>query len=337
MKAAVIYGKDDIRIEERAKPSPANNEVLIKIHACGVCGTDNSLKKGDYIGRFPVVIGHEFSGEIIEVGKDVSGLKQGDRVTADPNRVCHNCFFCQSGQEHLCDNLNSMGVHIDGAVAEYCVMTENNIYQIGDELSYEAAAFTEPLACAIHGVDLAGINLEDTVVILGAGAMGNLILQCVKNSGAANIIVSEPIARRRELALENGATHVFDPFKCDIVQEIKKIKTVGADVVIEVAGKVQVQSDCVSMVRKGGTIEYFGVSPASSVAQLSTFNINENELKILGSFNNKAATSRAVEALVSKRVRVDNLVTHRFPLEKYLDVFEIFGSEETVKLMVNIV
>ncbi|MGV8026418.1 MAG: zinc-dependent alcohol dehydrogenase family protein [Anaerolineaceae bacterium] len=334
MKAAVLYSAGDIRIEEKPIPTPGIDEVLIKIYACGVCGTDNALNKGEYPGNYPVVIGHEFSGEIVEIGKSVKSFSVGDRVTVDPNRVCHKCYFCRNGLEHLCDNLQSMGVHIDGADAEYCVMLESNVYKIGNSISYEEAAFCEPLACAIHGTDLAKVKIGDTVLIIGAGGMGNLITQCVKNSGASTIIVSEPIAKRRDLALENGATHVIDPLNINVLDEIKKIKPVGVDVVFEVAGISREQAACPAYARKGGTIVFFGCSPKDKFIQLNPFNINENEQKILGSFNNQFATGRAVEMLVNRKIRVDNLISHRFSLDKYLDVFRAFGTQDSVKLMV---
>ena len=335
MKAAVIYGPEDIRIEDRPIPKPGPDEVLIRIHACGVCGTDDALNRGEYPATYPVIIGHEFSGEVVETGVDVRNLKVGDRVTADPNRVCRSCYFCRCGQEHLCDNLRSMGVHIDGANAEYCVMIEDNVYLIGDTLSYEEAAFSEPLACAIHGTDLAQVKVGDTVLVVGAGGMGNLITQCVRNSGAANIIVSEPIAYRREIALKNGATHVLDPGTCDVAAEVRKVQAVGADIVIEVAGNSRAQALCPEYLRKGGTLVYFGCSPKDNLIEINPFLLNENEQRILGSFNNKAATARAIEMLSLGRIRVDNLISHRFSLSRYLDVFDCFGRSDTIKLMVT--
>lgn len=335
MKSAVIYGPKDIRIEEKDIPQPASDEVLIKIHACGVCGTDEALNKGEYPANYPVIIGHEFSGEIVETGSKVSSFATGDRVTVDPNRVCRKCFFCRSGQEHLCDNLNSMGVHIDGANAEYCVMMESNVYRIGNDLSYDEAAFCEPLACAIHGTDLAQVKVGDTVLVIGAGGMGNLITQCVKNSGAANIIVSEPISGRRDKALENGATHLLNPGAVDVNSEVRKIKPEGADIVFEVAGNSKAQSACPSYTRKGGTIVFFGCSPKDNLIEINPFLINENEQRIIGSFNNQFSTARAVEMLSSRKIRVDNLISHTFKLKNYLDVFKIFGNPETMKLMVE--
>lgn len=334
MKAAVLYAPGDIRMEEKTIPKPQADEVLIHVRACGVCGTDNSLNKGDYPGNYPVIIGHEFSGDVVEVGSAVKSIKVGDRVTADPNRVCHRCFYCRSGLEHLCENAFSMGVHIDGADAEYCVMVETNVYKLPDQVSYEQGAFCEPLACAIHGVDLIGVKSGDTVAILGAGGMGNLIAQCVRNAGATTVIVSEPIAFRRQRVLENGATLAIDPMACSVLDEIKKVNRLGADIVIEVAGNPLTQALAPTLARKGGTVQFFGCSPKEKTIQVNPFEINENELRILGSYNNQFATGRAVEMLASGRVRVDNLISHRFKLSDYLKVFEVFGTPQSLKLMV---
>jgi 2-desacetyl-2-hydroxyethyl bacteriochlorophyllide A dehydrogenase len=309
---------------------------LIRIRACGVCGTDAALFKGDYPAKTPVVIGHEFAGDIVETGAGVVGLGVGDRVTVDPNVICHECEYCRSGLEHLCERASSMGVHRDGADAEFCVMPASNVYPIPPSLSYEDATFCEPLACAVHGVDLARIKLGDTVLVVGAGGMGNLIAQLARISGAARVIVSEPIALRRERALENGATDAIDPVAQDPLAELRKIRRIGADVVFEVAGNSRAQASCVSFARKGGTVVWFGVSPQDRLIEVNPFYINENEISILGSYNNQFATGRAVKLLAEKRVRVDNLVSHRLPLKDYLKVFPMFGGKDTLKLMVTI-
>jgi 2-desacetyl-2-hydroxyethyl bacteriochlorophyllide A dehydrogenase len=336
MLAAVLHEAKDVRVESLPDPRPAPDEVLIRVRACGVCGTDNSLYKGEYPARYPVVIGHEFAGEIVEAGSAVRGLAPGDRVTVDPNRVCHACAYCQSGNEHLCEHLSSMGVHRDGADAELCVMPATNVYAIPDTLGDEEAAFTEPLACAAHGVDLAGVRLGDTVLVIGGGPMGNLITQCAAHAGAATILVSEPIALRRELALALGATHVIDPVSQDVEKELKKVRRIGADVVFEVAGNSGAQASCIPLARKGGTIMFFGVSPQDKLIPVNPFVINENELRILGSFNNQFSTARAVGLLASGAVRVKTLISHRLGLKDYLDVFRLFGGRDTMKLMVGI-
>jgi 2-desacetyl-2-hydroxyethyl bacteriochlorophyllide A dehydrogenase len=334
MKAAVIYQPGDIKVIEREIPEPKAGEVLIRIKACGVCGTDHSLFVGAFPASFPVIIGHEFAGDVVALGEGVSTLHVGDRVTVDPNRVCHKCDYCRMGKEHLCANRLSMGVEIDGGDAEYCVMTESNVYRIPDHVTYEQAAFCEPLACAVHGMDLAHVNHGDTVLILGAGGMGNLLTQLAALRGAVNIIVSEPNKKRRELALENGATHVIDPGTEDVDAELRKIRRIGADVIVEAAGNLSLQAQSIYYSRKGGTIVWFGCSPMDKTVPVNSYDINDRELTVLGSFNNQFATARAVELLSSQKIRVENLVSHHIPLAEYLDVFKIFGGSDTLKLMV---
>jgi len=335
MKAAVIYQPGDIKIVDRDIPTPNADEVLIRIKACGVCGTDHSLFVGAYPASYPVIIGHEFSGVVEAVGKNVSTIKVGDRVTADPNRVCHKCDYCRMGSEHLCENARSMGVHIDGADAEYCVMTETNVYKLPDTISFEQAAFCEPLACANRGITMANLKLGDTVLVLGAGAMGNLLLQCAKHYGATTIIVCEPIAMRREKALENGATHVIDPTVQDVDQELRKIRRIGADVVIEAAGNPGLQAASIYYARRGGNVVWFGCAAQDKKVEVNGFYVNDAELRISGSYNNPFSTKVAIDLISSGAVRVDNLISHRFALKDYLDVFKVWGGKDTHKLMVN--
>jgi len=335
MKAAVIFRPGDVKVIDKEIPTPREGEVLIRIYACGVCGTDHSLYVGGFPANFPVVIGHEFSGAVAAVGAGVTTLQVGDRVTVDPNRVCHKCDYCRMGKEHLCENRLSMGVEIDGADAEYCVMTESNVYRIPDQITYEQAAFCEPLACAVHGMDLARVIPGDTVMILGAGGMGNLLTQLAALRGAVNIIVSEPIKKRREMALENGATHVIDPGVQDVDAELRKIRRIGADVVVEAAGNLKLQAQSIYYSRKGGTIVWFGCSPMDKTVPVNSYDINDRELNVLGSFNNQFATARAVELLGSQKVRVENLISHRIPLKDYPAVFDLFGKPDTLKLMVD--
>ncbi len=335
MKAAVIYGKGELKIEERSLPSPKESEVLIKIKACGVCGTDNSLYMGTYPVNSPVVIGHEFSGIVISTGNSVTDISQGDRVTGDPNVVCHACTYCRSGNEHLCDHLSSMGVHRDGAVAEYCILPSSNVYKISENLSFEEAAFTEPLACAVRGIKNSGILPGDVVLVIGGGSMGNLLMQCAKIRGASMVIVSEPIEKRRKTALENGADIVINPFEEDLFKRVMDIKMTGADVVIEAAGNSAMQAEALRLVKKGGNVLYFGCSPSDKLIEVNPFIINENELHIHGSFNNLFSTADAVAYLQSGKIKVKNLITDYFTIENYKNVFDRFGGKDTLKLMVK--
>jgi 2-desacetyl-2-hydroxyethyl bacteriochlorophyllide A dehydrogenase len=335
LKAAVLNKPKDVQVKDVETPEPGLDEVLIKIQACGVCGTDHSLFTGAFPAVYPVIIGHEFSGVVAATGTNVVSLQVGDRVTVDPNRVCRRCEYCRMGSEHLCENLSSMGVHIHGADAEYCVMPETNVYKIPDNVSFETAAFCEPLACAIRGIEMGHIRAGDTVLILGAGGMGNLLTQLALQAGAALVIVSEPIRYRREKAMENGATHVIDPTSQDVDTELRKLRRIGADVVYEAAGNLELQGSAVYYARKGGNVVWFGCSPSNGRIEVNPYYINDFELKISGSFNNPFATARAVRLLASQKVRVENLISHRFSLQDYLKVFDTFGGHNTLKLMVR--
>ncbi len=334
MKAAVLFEANKLEVVDRQDPRPGEGELLVRVKRCGVCGTDNSLYRGDYPAHYPVIIGHEFSGDVVEVGTGVEGFAPGNRVTVDPNVLCGECGYCRSGKGHLCERLSSMGVHRDGADAELAVVRAANSYLLPEVLSYEEAAFSEPLACAVHGVELAGIRAGDTVVIIGGGPMGNLLCQCAAHGGATEIIVSEPIAARRDRAAESGATLVLDPEKDDLEGELKVRSRLGADVVFEAAGLPAAQEACFSLVKRGGTIVYFGVSPESATVRVSPFYINENEIRILGSFNNPASTWRAIEMLRSGTCRVGHLISHEIPLQDFHEVFRLFGTKESFKLMV---
>jgi len=336
MKAVVMYNPGDTKIVEVENPKPKNGEVLIKVRKCGVCGTDYILYKGKYYANFPIIFGHEYSGEIVEIGEGVDQLKIGDRVTVDPNIVCHNCYFCKIGQEHLCENLITLGIHKNGGFAEYSVVPATNVYKIPNNLSFQDAALAEPLACSIRGIELANINPGDTVLILGVGCMGNLVTQLAISAGAADVIISDPIQKRRDIALEYGATHSINPTKQDVLDEVKKIKYCGADVVFECSGNSAVAESALHLARRGGYVIWFGVSPKGETIPISPFDVNENELTIRGSFNNPYSQIKALELLESGKIKTNKLVNPILPLDEFNKVWEIFGAPDTMRIMITI-
>ena len=175
MKAAVFYGKEDLRVEEIAIPSVGDDEVLLKVKACGICGTDLHIFDGDE-GAAPTpagtVLGHEFAGEVIEVGKNVVGVKPGDRVCVDPNKLCNTCDYCREGVGHFCENMVGIGTTVHGGFAEYCCVPESQVYKFSDRITYAQAAMTEPVACCLHGIEMCDIAPGSTVVVIGGGMIG---------------------------------------------------------------------------------------------------------------------------------------------------------------------
>ena len=161
MKAAVFYGKQDLRIMDIPKPTPKEDEVLIKVKACGICGTDVHIFHGDEgAAATPTgtVLGHEFAGEVESVGRDITDIKPGDRVCVDPNKLCNDCYYCKSGIGHFCENITGIGTTVNGGFAEYCVVPRSQVYKFSDNTTFEEAAMTEPLACCLHGIDMCNIS-----------------------------------------------------------------------------------------------------------------------------------------------------------------------------------
>ncbi len=237
MRAAVFPRPQECETVEREVPVPAEHQALVRVHVCGVCGTDAHIYRGEFPARFPVIAGHEFAGVVEKVGTGVSSLRPGDRVAVDPNIHCGSCRPCRRGLTHLCRNLSAIGVTQDGGFATHCVVPARQCHRVPDDMPYEVAAMAEPVACCVHGIDRAGIRSGDVVLLLGAGTIGLVLLQLVRLQGAAVTIVSEPNAGKRDLAERLGATTAVDPVSEDFEQAVKAA-TGGTrpDVVIECVG-----------------------------------------------------------------------------------------------------
>ena len=333
MKAVVFREANHPAIEERPIPTIGEYDALVKMHACGICGTDVHILHGEHIVKFPVIPGHEFSGEAVEVGSAVNNVRVGDRVTVDPNIVDGTCFFCRRGQIHLCENLTAVGVNFDGGFAEFCRVPGVQAYKVPDSLSLDQAAMAEPIACCVHGIDGANITSGSTVVVLGAGSIGLILLQLARIAGAGHIIVSEPDERKRQLASKFGAEVLLDPTRDDVAAEVTKLTRVGADVVIESAGRLETAELAIKLARRGGTVLQFGVVSPDKRAAISPYEIYYKELTIRGSFVNPFTHSRAIELLASKQVDVMPLITHRFALDDAVKALETAQGKDAVKVL----
>ena len=193
MKAAMFYRRKEIEIIDIPKPEFGADQVLVKVKSCGICGTDNLIFNGQCYAKTPLTLGHEYSGDIVEIGKDVKHLRVGDRVVIDPNIFCNKCAFCKIGKAHLCDNLVSLGSDRNGGFAEFSVVPDTNIHKIDPVIDYDEGALVEPLACCVHGMERAGLEAGDTVLVTGAGIIGNIMVSAFptsrrrhRNSGEAD-------------------------------------------------------------------------------------------------------------------------------------------------------
>jgi len=308
--------------------------VIVELGACGICGTDRAIFRGDTPQEFPIVLGHEYSGTIAAVGSEVQTLTAGQRVAVDPNITCGLCSFCRRDLPHLCSRLSPLGIARRGGYAERSAVPERNAHPLPDGVGLEEAALTEPLSCCVRGMQLANIALGDTVVVLGAGPMGCLLIQVARLEGAASIIVSEPMDARRQLALSLGADVVLNPAS-DVAQAVSEhTNGVGADVVIEAAGKLKTAEMALTLVRRGGTVLWFGVPPAFERMQISPYWVNDNEITIRGSFNNPLTFSRSLELIGSGRVQVRPLITDSVRLREMAPALDLANFPEAGKILV---
>lgn len=339
MIGTYFLGNGAFETREMPKPVLRDNEVLVKVAACGVCGTDVHIFHGDKGASDvcpPVVLGHEFSGVVTEIGSGVKKLRVGDHVAIDPNSYCGECHYCRIGKKQLCTNLYAVGVSRDGGFAEYCHVPEAQCYTLDPDIPLEYGAMAEPLACCIHGIDRAQIRVGDTVLVIGGGAIGLLMVQLARLSGASRVILSEPVELRRRIALQLGADAVIDPIHESVKERITELTGVeGTDVVIECVGNTAATAQAFEATKRGTTVLLFSVPKSGAVHPLSLEQVFQKELRIVGSIINPDTHQRAVDLINSGRIILEPILTHRFPVEKVEEAIRMQMSAESIKVLVG--
>ena len=314
MKAVALYGKHDLRVEDRPVPSIGPDDVLIRVAYCGICGSDVHSFEGMQANIHarpagPRAMGHEVSGRIAEVGANVTTCRPGDRVTCIPWVTCGVCSYCRRGLVNHCPKKTLLG----GAMAEYVVAPGAGVYRLPDDISLRRAALAEPLSCCVWAMDLAGLRSGETAVVIGAGTMGLLLSLLARSGGAAQTIVSEPNPTRRELARSLGATLAINPRETDIGEAVHAVtEGIGADVAFEAVGHPATVQDALRVVRSAGTIVVVGVTDPAATLSISPYEIFQRELTIRGCFTRRLSFDRAMHWLST--LDLDPIVTHVFPL-----------------------
>jgi L-iditol 2-dehydrogenase len=334
MKAAQYRGSGDLEVIDMALRPPLDDEVIVDVDACGICGTDLHIVEGSSRSTPPVVIGHEYAGTIVEMGKSVRGHTVGERVVVDPNISCGECFYCRRGLVHLCSSLRALGVDIDGGMAEFSVVPARQLFSLGPDLPSEVSAFVEPLSCAVHGIDRAGIVAGDSVVVLGGGPMGQVMVQLAVNNGASIVALVEPVEAKRELGRTLGASVTIDPSVDDVGDRLRTLLPEGADVVLECAGLPATAALSIDLARRGGIVEFFGVCPIGSSIPLEPNNVYFKELTIVGSYVNPHTFSRAIALLRSGKVKVDGFPIARFGLNDIRTALQHHREGRSLKCMI---
>jgi L-iditol 2-dehydrogenase len=334
MKVALFNTPHDLKVTTKPLRRLEAGELLVKVDACGVCGTDVHIVDGTSRSTPPVVLGHEYAGVVEAAAAGTQSDKIGVRVAVDPNISCGECFFCRRGLVHLCSNLRALGVDIDGGMAEYCIVPELQIHPIPAGMSSETSAFIEPVSCAVHGIDRANIKPGDRVVIIGSGTIGLLILQLAKNAGAGQTIVIEPVEQKRKIAAALGADVLLNPEEADPKSAIRDLIPPGADVVIECVGKAGTMQLAIELARRGGTVEFFGVSPQGEMIAVEPNQVYFKELTIVGSYVNPHTFDRSIALLDSGKVRTDLFRTDRFALDGVHEALRYQREGVTIKSII---
>ena len=336
MTSAVFVTPGLCELLDRQTPTPAEGSVLVRVAACGVCGTDVHIYRDQFPGaRFPLVAGHEFAGVVEATGLGVPSLRSGDHVAVDPNMPCGACRPCRRGHGHLCPNLSALGVTQDGGFSTHCVVPARQAYQLAKDLPLPIAAMAEPVSCCVHGIEKANVRPGDVVAILGAGMIGLIMLQLALLRGASAVIVSELEPPKREMALRLGATQALDPREEDLRAAIAKATGgPGADTVIECVGSEVTAQQAVSLVGEAGTLLFFGVAPQEARITVSPYDIYRREITVAGSFTNPHTFDAAVSLLRSGSVRVEEMISHRLPLAALTEGIELLASRQAMKVMI---
>lgn len=342
MKGNFFLGADKenkFEVREMTFGEPGPHDVLVKNMSCGICGTDVHIyngEKGSAEVTPPVVLGHEFSGIVEKVGAEVTLVKPGDHVTMDPNMYCGSCRPCRMGKKQNCEHLFALGVNVNGGFAEYCMCPDTQVFKLREDLSFDVGAMAEPLACVVHGIDQAGIVPGQTVLVIGGGTIGLLMVQMAQIEGASAVILSEPVEQRRQIGLELGADAVIDPLHEAIPERIREITgTDGVDVVIECVGKTFAAEQAFQAAGRGATILFFSVPAVNGTVSLPLFEVYQKEWTIKGSMINPDTHQRAVNLLNSGRLEIEKLITHTYGLSGLEEAIHKQMDQDSIKVVVH--
>lgn len=324
MKAAIFYGPNELKLEEVKRPEIDKQEILVKIKASAVCGTDVRIFEGKKTKgvRTPSIIGHELVGTIAEVGAEVQGFFVGERVGVMPVIPCGRCYYCLNGRENVCANRTAIGYEYDGGFAEYVriprpALASGNLVKIPDHVSFEQAVVAEPLACCLNGQRKANVKMGDVVVVIGGGPIGLMHVQLAKIAGARSVILSEPIDHRREKGLMAGADFVVNPVEESLEDLVLSLTDgLGADIVIMAIGVPGLVNSSANLLKKGGTLNLFAGFTKGDMSEIDPNLIHYNEITINGtSALTRADYHKSLSLIASGQINTEIITTKGYGLD----------------------
>ena len=311
MRAIVLDRPGSFRVADVPDPAPATGEVLVRVDCCGICGTDLHIIDGEFPPTpYPITPGHEFAGQIVACGPDVRpDLAEGDRVAVDPSLYCGWCRRCRAGRDNLCENWAAIGDTKNGAFAEYVAVPAVNAHKLPEHVDGQYGAMAEPLACAVHGLRRLGPVLGESVVLMGAGTMGLLLLQLLVRAGAGRIAVVDRIASRLDVARKLGAGQA--------VTSADELDGARFNVAVDATGVPAAIESAIGLLDRGGQLLVFGVASAEASVAISPFRVYNDELTIVGSMAILRSFGKAVDLLASGAVDPGPLLGEPLPLERF--------------------
>lgn len=340
MKASVCYKQNDLRTEDLPIPEISDNEVLIKMLACGLCGTDIQKIRGDSVNK-PTVLGHEVVGEIVKKGKNVSKFEIGDRVITAIHVPCFTCHYCDKGHYTICEQFRTNNID-PGGFAEFIRIPKLHLnhltHKVSNNVTDEEATLIEPIACCLHGLKQADIRPNDSVLIMGAGTIGILHAQLAKIKGANKVIVSDMSEFKLQKALKVGCDYAINIKEKNIIDEVNKITDgQGVDVIVIAAGVSSLVADAVNMVRRAGKIIVFSGFDKNKLVTLDVSRFFKDEISIIGTYSvTPYEFPEALDLLEKRKLNTKEMITHVYPLNKLSEAIDISTNPEQPVLKVII-
>ena len=339
MKAVVYDAPRSFAVRDVPTPEPGPGEVRIRVNQVGVCGTDLHIHEGEFQARFPLIPGHELVGVIDALGDGADRFAVGEQVTVNPNIYCGRCAYCLSGRLILCSDLKGMGSNFPGFFAEYVTVPESLTFSV-EGLDPDVAVFSEPAACAMHGLERLEIRPGSSALVIGAGPTGLLLAQLIASGGATSVTVAAPRRFKLDTARQLGVDGVVLVDRADPEANAEPLRAAspagdGYDIVVEASGSPDVGSTCVALARNGGTVLIYGVTKGEDVVRFHPFDVFRREITIKGSFAEVSSFAAAISALRSGRIRTDGIITHRFPLSDYAAALEVVASRQGHKVVIQ--
>ncbi|KAK3387219.1 NADP-dependent mannitol dehydrogenase [Podospora didyma] len=334
MKALRYNKPKEFEIVKVPLPKLREDDVLVKVKACGICGTDLHIHEGEFIAKFPLIPGHETVGVVAAVGPKVKGFQVGDRVAADNAELCGHCFYCRRGAALLCENWAGHGTTLSGGFAEYCAYPQGKVFKIHNICDVDATLI-EPASCACHGLDKIRPHLGSSVLMFGAGPTGLMLAQLLRKNGCSQVTIAAPGGLKMDLAKQLDAADTYielsrtDP--AAQYEQLKKDNPYGFDIVVEATGSVRILEDAIHYCRRGGTLVVYGVYASSARVSWPPAKIFGDELRIIGSFSEVFMFPQTVDYLDSGKIKTKGIVNKTFKLEQFGEALESMRNKSAIK------